>query len=256
MTVTKKIAAVLTALILAGSAASATSFNIALSTGYSDSICVGLSSDVVQDISDTLTIDSTVTHLPNHEYEATLKANHQILSWMGWGAGFLLFTDESAMLPAVTASISFTLAGKQIIGFSGGFGLNEKNLKKPYLYRVSHTAHYITRESIIDFGIQWQQLQPDAFSRQDVTSTLKIYAVSPDNPKFKLCLGMNGSFRMDNRSDMPFNLTVGLLTGVDYGTEKQGFSISYAITPVDSDKWLNPKKPLSWMVSTGFRFLY
>ncbi|MCQ2982085.1 MAG: hypothetical protein MJ178_04970 [Treponemataceae bacterium] len=258
MKLLKKTAATLAALIAGATLVSAMSFDVSVSAGYKGIPCVGLSSNVSQNLTDNLTIDSSVIHLPTHEYEATLKGTHQVTPWFAAGAGFLLFTDEQSMLPAITGSIEFKPTRSWTAGFSGGFGLNEKNLTLPYLFRVGHYANFITQESIIDLKMQWQLLKPDAFVRNDITGELKIYAISPDNAKFKLCLGMDGSYRMDSRSDLPFTATAGVNFGFDYGTEKQGYGITYSITPFTTDTFLKKEKAefLPWMVTSGIRFLY
>jgi len=254
--VLKKTAAAIAGFLLCSALLSATSFDITVSAGYKGIPCVGLSSNVSQNLTENLTIDSSVLHLANHEYEATLKGTHQVTPWFAAGAGFLLFTDESAMLPALTCSIAFMPTKKWTSGFTGGFGLNEKDLSKPYLYRASHYAHFITQESIIDYSVQWQLLNPGTFVRTDYTGNLKIYAVSPDNEKFKLSLGMAGSYRMDSRTDVPFTATAGVSFGFDYGTPKQGYSVTYSITPLNIAGLAIDNTPQYWMVSSGIRFLY
>ncbi len=233
-----------------------TSFDIAVSFGKADYYSFGITSIVSQQVTDKLAIDSSVQYLTNNEYEATLKTTWSFYSWFDAGAGFLLFTDESAMLPALTASADFTIGKLAKTGISGSLGLNENDLKKPYLYRVASVSRFYTKESVIDLTVSWQLLMPDTFKRTDIQADAKAYAISPDNNKFKVFFDFNGGVRIDSRVDEVFSLTGGVGMGIDYGTDLQGFYGSVSVLPVDTRGDRNIFSGTAWLATGGFRFKY
>ncbi len=223
----------------------ATTFNISLNAGKSNGWGFGVSSFVSQDITKTLSFESSVEYFIKGEYEAGLQAAFTPVSWFSTGGGFFLFTDEGFIFPGVTANLNF-LGRKAKTGILGAIGLGD-SIKKPYMYRVASKSHFVTEESIIDVCFQWQLIHPQTFSRTDYSTDIKAYAISPENEKFRICLGLSSTIRMDSRHSRKFEPSAGVSFGFDIGTEEKGYYASASFLP------LNPRtRP--WMITSGMRF--